>query len=155
MSAAIKTLWLVWVFGTAIGLVVLCQPSSEEPIAVSVKTAPQGGEHEQKVILKATVNGRGVSHGEVKLNFAPTSPKNLVSFAGNYHSIKGYTDSHGVFVSTWAPSVQGEYMIAALVSKPGCADGQTACFLRVPEPKQERRLTDGPISIRLSNQPER
>jgi hypothetical protein len=155
MSALIKTLLIVWLFGTAIGLAIVCQQVWEEPIVVSVTTSPQDGEHEQKVILKAAVNGKGVSHGEVRLNFAPTTPKNLVSFSGNYHSIKGYTDSHGVFVSTWQPSVPGEYMIAALVSKPGCAYGQTACFLRVPEPKQERRLTDGSISIKLSNQPER
>jgi hypothetical protein len=153
MSALIKTLLIVCLFGTAIGLAIICQSVWEEPIAVSVTTSPQGGEHEQKVILKAAVNGKCVSHGEVRLNFAPTTPKNLVSFSGNYHSIKGYTDDHGVFVSTWQPSVPGEYMIAALVSKPGCIDGQNVCFLKVPEPKQDLGLTDRPISITLSDRP--
>jgi hypothetical protein len=155
MSALIKTLLIVWLFGTAIGLAIVCQSVWEEPIAVSVTTSHQGGEHEQKVILKAAVNGKGVSHGEVRLNFAPTTPKNLVSFSGNYHSIKGYTDDHGVFVSTWQPSVPGEYMIAASVSKSECIDGQTVCFLRVPEPRQNLRVADSPGAETLSNWLER
>jgi hypothetical protein len=153
MSPAIKALLIVWLFGAAIGLAVVCQPDSEEPITVSVSTSPQGAKHEQKVVLKAALNGNGLSQGEVRLNFAPTTPKNLVSFSGNYHSIKGYTDSRGVFISTWTPSVPGEYMIAALVSKAGCVDGETVCFLRVPESRQDRRLLKAPISISSSNRP--
>jgi hypothetical protein len=155
MSAAVKALLIIWLFGTALGLAVVCQPGSDEPIAVSVTTSPLGAKHEQKIVLKAAVNGRGVSHGEVRLNFAPTTPKDLVSFSGNYHSIKGYTDSHGVFISTWAASQPGEYMIAASVIKAGCTAGKTVGFLRVHEPSQSRGLADGPVSITLSNRSER
>lgn len=153
MSTTAKAFAIVALIGTAIGLVALYQPRSEQPIRVSMTTSPQGARHEQKIVLKAAVNGRGVSHGEVSLNFAPTTPKNLVSFSGDYHSIKGYTDSHGVFVSTWAVSQPGEYMVTAAVSRAGCLDGETVCFLRVYESDQDPRLLKAPISISSSNRP--
>jgi hypothetical protein len=155
MSTAIKSLLIVWLLGTAIGLAVVCQPTSDEPIAVSVSTSPQGAQHENRIVLKASVNGGGLSHGAVKLYFAPTTPKNLVSFSGNYHSIKGYTDSHGIFVATWVPSEPGEYTVFAAVSKAGCIDGKSVCFLRVPELRQDRRLVESPIAITQSNRLER
>jgi hypothetical protein len=155
MSTAIKASLIVWLFGTAVGLAVVCQPGSDEPIAVSVATSPLGAQRENNIVLKAAVNGGGLSYGAVKLSFAPTTPKNLVSFSGNYHSIKGHTDGHGVFVSTWVPSEPGEYMVFAAVSKAGCNTGKTVCFLRVPEPRQDRRLADSPVSITLSNRSER
>jgi hypothetical protein len=145
MSTAIKALLIVWLLCTAIGLAVVCQQGSDERIAVSVATSPQGAQHEHRIVLKAAVNGSGLSQGAVKLSFAPTTPKNLVSFSGNYHSIKGYTDSHGIFVSTWAPSEPGEYMVFAAVSKDGCMDGKSVCFLRVPELRQGSTLADTPI----------
>ena len=153
MSRASKVFGIVLLFGTAIALAIVCQPSTEPPISVAVITSPQGAKHGQKIVLKAAVNGKGVSHGEVRLNFAPTTPKNLVSFSGNYHSIKGYTDSHGVFISTWAPSQPGEYMVSAAVSRAGCVEGETVCFLRVPESSEDRRLLKAPISISSSNRP--
>jgi hypothetical protein len=153
MSTVCKAFSVFLLVGTVVGLYIVCQPCSEHPISVSITTTPQGAKGEEKIVLKAALNGSGLSHGEVRLNFAPTTPKNLVSFSGNYHSIKGYTDSRGVFISTWAPSVSGEYMIAALVSKAGCVDGETVCFLRVPESRQDRRLLKAPISISSSNRP--
>jgi hypothetical protein len=153
MSTASKALAIVLLMAAAIGLVAVYQPSSERPISISVTTSPQGQKHEQKIVLKAAVNGRGVSHGEVTLNFVPTTPKNLVSFSGNYRTIKGYTDSQGVFVSTWGESLPGEYMIIAAVSRAGCVDGESVCFLRVPESSQDRRLLETPISISRSNRP--
>lgn len=153
MSTVCKAFSVFLLVGTAVGLYMVYQPCSEQPISVSMTTTPQGAKGEEKIVLKAVLNGSGLSHGEVRLNFAPTTPKNLVSFSGNYHSIKGYTDSRGVFISTWAPSVPGEYMIAALVSKAGCVDGETVCFLLVPESRQDRRLLKAPISISSSNRP--
>jgi hypothetical protein len=155
MGTASKIFAIVFMFGTAIGVAAVYQPSSERPISVTLTTSPQGEKHEQKIVLKAAVNGRGVSHGEVRLNVAPTTPKNLVSFSGNYQSIKGYTDSQGVFISTWAPALPGEYMIIAAVSRAGCVDGESVCFLRVPEPRQDRRLLENPITISSSNRPGR
>jgi hypothetical protein len=153
MSTVCKAFLIFLLFGTAIGLAALYQPRSEQPISISMTTSLQGGKHEQQIVLKAVVNGRGISHGEVRLIFAPTTPKNLLSFSGNYHTIKGYTDSHGVFISTWAPSQPGEYAVLAAVSRAGCLDGETVCFLRVPESKQDRRLLKAPISISSSNRP--
>lgn len=155
MSTASTAFAIVLLMGAAIGLVAVHRPSSEQPISVSLTTSPQGQKHEQKIVLKAAVNGRGVSHGEVTLNFVPTTPKNLISFSGNYHTVKGYTDSHGVFVSTWreSESLPGEYMVIAAVSRAGCVDGESVCFLRVPESSQDRRLLEGSISISSSNRP--
>jgi hypothetical protein len=153
MSTASTAFAIVLLMGAAIGLVAVHRPSSEQPISVSLTTSPQGQKHEQKIVLKAAVNGRGVSHGEVTLNFVPTTPKNLISFSGNYHTIKGYTDSHGVFVSTWRESLPGEYMVIAAVSRAGSVDGESVCFLRVPESSQDRRLLEGSISISSSNRP--
>jgi hypothetical protein len=151
MSTASKAFVIALMFAAAIGLAAVYHPGSEKPISVTVTTAPQGEKHEQKIVLKAAVNGRGVSHGEVRLNVAPTTPKNLVSFSGDYQSIKGYTDSHGVFISTWSAALPGEYMIIAAVRRAGCVDGESVCFLRVPEPRQDRRLLDDPITISSSN----
>lgn len=155
MSAAIKILSIIFLFGAALGLAILCQPITDEPIYVTVATSPQGIEHGQKIMLKAVVNGRGVSHGKVRLDFAPTPPKNLVSFSGAYHSIKGYTDRQGVFTTTWPASLPGEYMVIAAVSKAGCAHGETVSFLRVPEPRQDRRLAESSAPNAFSTQHER
>jgi hypothetical protein len=145
MSTVIRAFLIVWLFGSAIGLAVVCQPGPNQRIAVSVTTSAQGTQHEHKIVLKAAVNGSGLSHGEVKLNFAPTTPQNLVSFSGNYESIKGYTDSDGTYTATWVPSMPGEYMLFAAVSKDGCIEGKSVCFLRVPALRQRSRLADNPI----------
>jgi hypothetical protein len=153
MSTASKTFAIVALFGIAIGLVALNQPGSEHPILVSVTTSPQGAKHEQKIALKAAVNGRGLSHGEVRLNFIPTDAKNWDSSSSNWPSVKGYTDTEGVFISAGPQFPAGEYMITALVSKTGCADGKSVCFLRVPESRQDLRILKAPISISSSNRP--
>lgn len=151
MGGASKAGAIVLLFGAAIGLTVICQPCVEPPISVSVTTAAQDAKHEPKIVLNAAMNGRGVSHGEVRLDFTPTQPRNRPSSDGNWPSVKGYTDGQGVFISTGSQFPPGEYMITALVSKPGCPDGKSVCFLRVPQSGQDRRLSDGPVSAKLSN----
>ena len=153
MSTASKAFSIALLFGTAIALAAVYQPCSEQPICVSVTTSPQGIKHEEKILLKAALNGRGVSHGEVRLDFIPTNSENWGSSSSNWPSVKGYTDTEGVFISTGPQFPPGEYMITALVSKAGCADGKSVCFLRVPESRQDRRLLKAPISISSSNRP--
>ncbi len=151
MSTAIKTFSIILLLGAAIGLAVVYQPSSEQAISVSMTASPQGAKHEDKIILKAALNGNGLSHGEVKLDFASTDPTHMVASSDFRHSISGYTDGQGVFIANGPQFPPGEYMITASVSKAGCSAGRSVCFLRVLPPRQDRRLADGPISITLSN----
>ncbi len=153
MSTAIKACAIILLFGAATGLAVIYQPYAEQPISVSVTASALDAKHEQKIVLTAAMNGRGVSHGEVRLDFTPTHPGNLPSSDGNCPLAKGYTDGQGVFISTGPQLPPGEYTITALVSKPGCSDGKSVCFLRVPQSGQDRQLSDRPVSIRLSNRP--
>jgi hypothetical protein len=151
MGTTIKALVIVWLISTAIGLAVVFQPRSDEPIAVSVTSSRHGVKQEEKIVLKAALNGTCLSHGEVKLDFTRTKPTVSVSSFEYPQSIKGYTDGQGLYITSGPPLPPGEYMITASVSKAGCNAGKTVCFLRVPEPRQDRRLADGPVSITLSN----
>ncbi len=153
MRTASEAFSIVLLVGTAIALAVVYQPCSEQSICVSVTTSPQSMKSEEKLLLNAALNGRGVSHGEVRLDFIPTNPSNWGSSSSNWPTVKGYTDTEGVFISTGPQLPPGEYMITALVSKGGCTDGKTVCFLRVPESRQDRRLLKAPISISSSNRP--
>ncbi len=156
MSAATKAFSIVLLFVTAIGLAVVYQPALQEPISVSVTTSTHGVKHEDTIVLKAALNGNGLSHGEVRLDFTRTSLADVVSSSDSKHSIKGYTDGRGLFITTGPPYPPGEYMITASVSKTGCIDGRSVCFVRVPEPRREpRRLAEHPISVTWSNRLER
>ena len=131
-SPAVKLLTVVLLLGIVIGLAWICHPSSEYPISVSLITPLKGinGEKAQ-IVLKAGMNGHGISHGKVKLDFTLIKGGNPVSSPSTHGCIEGFTDAHGVFISNWTPGMSGEYMLTASVSKSGYTDGQSVCFLRV------------------------
>lgn len=151
MGTTIKALVIFWLISTAIGLAVVFQPGSDEPIAVSVTSSPHGVKQQEKIVLKAALNGTCLSHGEVELDFTRTKPDVSVFPFEHPQSIKGHTDGQGLYITSGPSLPPGEYMITASVRKAGCNAGKTVCFLRVPEPRQDRRLADGPVSITLSN----
>jgi hypothetical protein len=131
-SSLIKPFAVVILLGTMIGLAWICQPSSERPISVSMLTPlNEINPKKAKIVLKAGLNGQGVSHGKVKLDFTLTNGGNLGSYPNPQCCIEGFTDAHGVFISNWTPGLPGDYMVTASVKKPGCVDGQSVCFLRV------------------------
>jgi hypothetical protein len=131
-SGVIKILTVVFLLGAVMGLAWICQPYSDSPISVSLATSQHVGNHEKaKIVLKAGLNGNGLSHGKVKLDLTPITPGSPVSSSKQQWFIEGFTDAHGVFISNWAPGPPGEYMVTATVKKPGCIDGQSVCFLRV------------------------
>ncbi|MBI4964003.1 MAG: hypothetical protein HY913_12060 [Desulfomonile tiedjei] len=116
------------------GLAFLSQRQAPEAISVSLATSPCGLNHEgTKVVLKAAVNGTGLSHGVVRLEFKPMKAVRLVFDSDYKSSIYGYTDAHGVFITNWTPIVPGEYMVTALVKKPGLTDGASVCFATVSD----------------------
>jgi hypothetical protein len=131
-SEAIKILAAVLLLGAVMGLAWICQPHSDSPISVSLATSQHLGNHEKaKIVLKAGLNGNGVSHGKVTLELTPTAPGSSASLPNQQWCIEGFTDAHGVFISNWTPGPPGEYMVTASVKKLGYIDGQTVCFLRV------------------------
>jgi hypothetical protein len=131
-AGAIKILAAVLLPGTIIGLAWICQPYSDSPISVSLVTSQHVGNHgKAKIVLKAGLNGNGLSHGKVRLGLTPTTSGKSVSSPHEQCCIEGFTDAHGVFISNWTPGPPGEYMVTASVKKSGCIDGQSICFLRV------------------------
>ena len=86
-----------------------------------------------KIGLNASVNGSGLSHGEVCLDIAPTEPIDMASHSEKRVSIRGFTDTRGVFITNWSAQAPGEYMVEASVKKSGCVDGRTVCFIRSVE----------------------
>lgn len=131
-SSLIKAFAVVLLLGTMIGLAWICQPYSERPISVSLITPPnEVNSQKTKILLKAGLDGNGISHGRVKVDFTLTNPKSMGTSPDPQYCIEGFTDAHGVFISNWTPGPPGEYMVTASVMKPGCVDGQSVCFLRV------------------------
>ncbi len=129
---AIKILAAVLIPGTIIGLAWICQPYSDSPISVLLATSQHvGNPGKAKIVLKAGLNGNGLSHGKVRLDLTPSTSGRSVSSPRQQWSIEGFTDAQGVFISNWTPGSPGEYMVTASVQKSGCIDGQSVCFLRV------------------------
>lgn len=130
MSTTGKVLVSFLAVGTIMWLGWTSQPDAKGTIRVSVTTAPFGPSHEKnKIFLKASANGNGVSHGEVNLDLTPANPRDLASSPAQHWSIEGYTDTHGVFVCNWNPRACGQYMVTASVRKPGYVAGKCVCFM--------------------------
>jgi hypothetical protein len=145
MSAKTKACVILGVLGAIVGLAWICQSNTDRPISVVLKPVPHVMcEHDAaKIVLKAEVNGSSLSHGEVRLEFACSSPTDMASVVNHRFSIEGYTDPHGVFIAHWSPPCPGEYMIVAEVKKPGRVTGQTVCFVRVVEKWRSAEATTG------------
>jgi hypothetical protein len=140
-----KTMWRIiavsiLLSSSALGLTMLRNSNSEQPIHVSVKTSPQAVKKTEsaKIMLKADLNGNGLAHGHVSLSLSPVSANEVVRGIENYVNvdgvtIEGYTDTKGVFITNWRPPSTGEYMVCAFVDKVGCQSGQSVTFLRAGE----------------------
>jgi hypothetical protein len=97
----------------------------EQPIAVSVETAPckVRGRERIHIALKAEVNGTGLPHGSVVLHIRPvaeTAARDPLHFL----PIEGYTDHKGTFITNWGPPCPGDYVVSAEVSKSRCSCGR-------------------------------
>jgi hypothetical protein len=130
-SQAIGISAVVLFMSTIAGLAWICQPNSQRPISVSLTTSPHSlTPGKVKIILKASVAGHHLSHGEAKVVVTPTNPWPLVSCSNDPSCIEGFTDAHGVFITNWAYGVPGEYMVTASVRKQGCIAGKSVGFFR-------------------------
>ncbi len=142
MEAGIKVFVIFPLFGTLMGLAWFYQPQAGQPISVLLKThANAAGRHEKaNIFLKATSNGRGIGHGEVRMDICPARTATLGSPVRCIRCVGGYTDAQGVFIPNWVPRTVGEYIVTATVTKPGYGAGKSVCFLRV----EERSLAERP-----------
>jgi len=132
MKTEIKIILVVLIVAATAGLGWVYHAPTAKPITVSLEVSPEYLKHKNtRVVLQASAGRNGVSHGEVKLDFIPAHSEAPMPGPGNACCIQGYTNTHGVFITDWAPRAAGEYIVSASVKKPGFVDGHYMGQFRV------------------------